>query len=76
MLVIIIVMVMGTCFCVFNYWFQKGRYNRMTREEIGRMNKMNSPAVWLVLMLLFILGTLVTIAYNVYKLYEAIFRLG
>ncbi|MCR4435559.1 MAG: hypothetical protein QHH06_02645 [Clostridiales bacterium] len=75
MLLLALVMAIGTCFGIFNYWFQRDRYKRMTKEQISRLNKWNSPAAWMVYTILFFTGTLVIVSYYIYKLYTAIMNM-
>lgn len=71
----IILLVIAMCFCIFNYWFQKEKYNRMTTEEIDRLSKFNSPAAWIVYTLISVAATLIIISYYVYNLYLAILEM-
>lgn len=75
MLIAVLAAVFGLCFCIFNWWFQKEKYNRMTRDELLRQNKLNAPHVWLSLSIFLFLLILGIISYCIYKYYIAIMKL-
>lgn len=72
MLVAGIAAVFGMCFCIFNYWFQKERYNRMTRNQLAQQRKAASPTTWLVLSIVMFVALLVIISFYIYKYYQAV----
>lgn len=76
MFILIVVMVFGMCFALFNYWFQRDKYKRLVREEIKKLNRFNSPGAWLTYTIVFFIGLLVIVSYYIYKLYVAIFQLS
>ncbi|MCX7709596.1 MAG: hypothetical protein N2484_07065 [Clostridia bacterium] len=71
-----VLLIIAMCFCIFNYWFQKEKYKRLTAVEIKKLNKLNSPAAWMTYFLLSFLFTVILISYYIYNLYIAIFKLG
>lgn len=76
MIVLILALVFGLCLCIFNYWFQKDKYKRMTDEELKGKSPANSPGAWLLYAVLLFLALVGTITYNIYVLIMKIMELG
>lgn len=72
MLVAGLAAVFGMCFCIFNYWFQKEKYNRMTGEQRARQKGLSSHVTWLLLSILLFIALLVIISFYIYRYYQAI----
>lgn len=73
---IIIILVIGMCFSIFNYWFQKEKYRRMSKDEIKKQNFFNAPWIWLFASIIMFLCMAGYICYFVYKMYDSIFKLS
>lgn len=75
MLILTLIAVFGLCLGAFNYFFQRDRYNRMTKQESEKLNPMNSPGAWLTYSILFFLVLLSVIGYYTYELMQSIMRM-
>ena len=73
---IFVALIFVMCFCLFNYWFQKEKYRRMSNEEIKRLSSFNSPSAWIAYFIVSFFTTLALICYFVYKMYIEIFKMG
>ncbi len=72
MLVAGLAAVFGMCFCIFNYWFQKEKYNRMTREQRAKQKRLSSPGIWLLLSILLFVALLAIVSFYIYRYYQAV----
>lgn len=73
---VILLLVIAMCFSLFNYWFQKDKYKRLAKEEIKKLNPLNSPSYWLAYFIVTFVATLSIITYYIYKLYMQILKLS
>ena len=76
MIVLIVLLVVGMCFSIFNYWFQNDKYKRLSKEEIQKLSRVNSPTAWLVYSIVSILGTFFLIGYLIYNFFVAALKMG
>ncbi|MCX8130207.1 MAG: hypothetical protein N3I35_08925 [Clostridia bacterium] len=76
MLGLLLILVIGLCFCIYNHWFQKEKYKRLMDEEIMKQNKFSSPTAWLFYTLIFLAGIFIFFGYYVYDLFIEIFKLS
>ncbi len=75
MLLGVLGIVFALCFCIFNYWFQKEKYNRLPKAELEKQNKMNSPGVWLAASVILFLALLGIMSYYIYNYYIFVLKM-
>jgi len=58
----------GSCFCIFNWWFQREKFKRMPEDRKKKVSVFNRPSAWICYSLVFILLLFFIIGQNAIEL--------
>lgn len=71
-ILIIFILVISLCFCIYNSWFQHEKNKRMFEHEKKNVSIFNNYIAWAVYSLLVFLAIIIIISYEIYRLFIAI----
>jgi uncharacterized Tic20 family protein len=75
LILILFVLVMLLCFCIYSWWDRREKSKRMFDDEKKRINAFNSHTAWGIYSLLIFLAILGIAGYQVYKLMDYIYNM-
>lgn len=74
-LILVMLMIVGMCFCIYNWWYQREKYKRLMDDEKKKLSPFNSPFAWACYSVVFLLIILVIVSYYVQRLMISIMEL-
>jgi len=75
MILIIFILVLVLCFCVYNSWFQREKNKRMFDHEKKNVSTLNNYIAWAVYSIVVFLAIITIIGYELYVLMNNIYKM-
>ncbi|PYG84998.1 hypothetical protein LY28_03356 [Ruminiclostridium sufflavum DSM 19573] len=71
-IIIMLVLVILLCFCIYNSWFQREKNKRMFEHEKKKVSPFNSYIAWAVYSVIIAAAIFSVVGYEIYVLMDAI----
>lgn len=74
-ILIIFILVLALCFCIYNSWFLHEKYKRMLDHEKKKVFIFNSYIAWIIYSLLIFSALIIIIGYEISVLINSIYNM-
>jgi len=75
MILIVFILVLLLCFCIYNSWFQREKDKRMFEHEKKNVSIFNNYVAWAVYSIVIFLSLITIIGYQIYVLMNNIYKI-
>ncbi len=72
LILIVLVLVMSLCYCIYNWWYQREKFKRMLDHEKKKISPFNSHNAWAIYSIVIGLAIFLIIGYQIYVLMDTI----